>query len=264
MKEFLRQHPLPIFFLLAFAGFWAFLALNRVPQFHFWAPFLGVFAPAVAALSMTGADEGETGVRQLLSKLGAWRVPPQWYVVAIGLPLAQALLAIGLAAAFHKYKGISIEAMRPVLPATWVFFLFAAGEELGWRGYALPRLFVRWRALYASLILGALHSAWHWPLILPSHGLMGDLPLLPWTAAVVTEAIVFTWLYLGTRGSVLLVVLYHGMVNACMLLFNAIDAGWMPWIKSGICIVTGAVLLLASGPDLGQRETRARSASAIH
>lgn len=264
MKQFLRQHPLPIFFLLAFAGFWGFLALDRVPRLHFWAPFLGVFAPAAAALFLTGVCEGETGIRRLVRKLGIWRVRPYWYVVAIGLPIAQALVGMAVAVAFHKYRGLNLDSMRAVLPTMWIFFVFAAGEELGWRGYALPRLLARFRPIPASLLLGALHSMWHWPLILLPHGLMSDLPLLPWTAAVLAEAIVFTWLYEGTQGSVLLVVVWHGMVNTCMLLFNAIDAGWMPWIKSALCVLTTVVVVFAAGLDLGRKKelTRVTSASA--
>jgi membrane protease YdiL (CAAX protease family) len=260
MRELVRRHPLPLFFFLAFSGFWGFLALDRIPRFHFWAPFLGVFAPAAAAIVLTGILEGENGVRQLIRSLGLWRVRPQWYAIAIGLPIVQALIGLVLAVLLHKYKGLSAESLRAVLPAMWVVFVFAAGEELGWRGYALPHLLQRYRPVYASLILGALHSAWHWPLILPAHGMMSDLPVLPWTAAVLTEAIVFTWIFRNTGGSVLLVVLFHGMVNSSMLLFNAIEPAWMPWIKSGICIVTGAAVLLAAGPELARKMTPGRSA----
>jgi membrane protease YdiL (CAAX protease family) len=143
----------------------------------------------------------------------------------------------------------------------WVVFIFAAGEELGWRGYALPHLLERYRPLYASLILGALHSVWHWPLILLPQGLMSDLPLLPWSAAVLAEAIVFTWIFQNTSGSVLLAVLFHGMVNSSMLLFDAIDPAAMPWIKSGICIMTSTVVVLVAGPDLARKGAQARSPS---
>ena len=261
MKKSIRQYPLPSFFLLAFAGFWGFLALDRVPQLHFWAPFLGVFAPAVAALFVTGMCTGETGIRQLSRKLWIWRVRPYWYAVAVALPIAQAVIAIAFAAVFHKYKGVSIESTRAVLPTTWIFFLFASGEELGWRGYALPRLLTRYCPVTASLILGALHSIWHWPLILPPHALMSDLPLLPWTVAVLADALVFTWILQATDGSVLLPVLFHGTVNASMLLFNAIDAAWMPWIKSGLCVVTSVVVLLYTGPALGRKQSLAKMAA---
>jgi len=155
-----------------------------------------------------------------------------------------------------------MEMLRPVLPSMWVVFLFAAGEELGWRGYALPRLLARYRPVYASLILGAMHALWHWPLILAPHSWM-SVPLLPWTAAVIAEAIVFTWIFQNTGGSVLLVVLFHGMVNTSMLLFDGIDAAWMPWLKSSLSILTTAAVLLASGPDLlWKRANAAEVASA--
>ncbi|HVP43989.1 MAG TPA: CPBP family intramembrane glutamic endopeptidase [Terriglobales bacterium] len=262
MRELFRRHPLPLFFLLAFSGFWACLALDRVPRLHYWVPFLGVFAPAVAAIIVTGMSDGESGIRRLMQRLGRWRVRPQWYAIAIGLPIMQALIATTVAVLLHKYKGLSLDALRPILPSMWVVFIFATGEELGWRGFALPHLLARYRAVYASLILGTLHSVWHWPLILLPHGLMSDLPLLPWTAAVLAEAIVFTWIFQNTGGSVLLAVLFHGTVNNSMLLFDAIDATWMPWIKSGICVVTGVAVLLAAGPDLTRKERPLPSVSA--
>lgn len=176
MRQIFRRHPLLLFFLLAFAGFWGCLALDRVPRFHFWAPMLGVFAAAVASLTVTGVCEGEDAIRKLVGSLGRWRVQPQWYAVALGLPVAQALMGIALALPLHKFKSSNLDNLGAVLPSMWIFFLFAVGEELGWRGFALPRLLERYGPVWASLILGALHSVWHWPLILPQHGLMHDLP----------------------------------------------------------------------------------------
>src|SRR4051812_46655995 len=195
MRQLFRRHPLPLFFLLAFAGFWGCLAVDRVPRFHFWAPMLGVFAPAVAALIVTGTCEGENAIRRLVGRLGQWRVRPQWYAVAIGLPVAQALVGIAVAVSLHKFNSSNLDNVGAVLPSMSIVFLFATGEELGWRGFALPRLLERYSPINASLILGALHSIWHWPLILPAHGLMSDIPLLPWSVAVLAEALVFTWLF---------------------------------------------------------------------
>ncbi len=261
MGQFFRRHPLLLFFLLAFAGFWGCLALDRVPRLHFWVPMLGVFAPAVAALTVTGVCEGEEAIRKLVGSLGRWRVQPKWYAVVLGLPVAQALIGIALALPLHKFKSSNLDNLGAVLPSMWIFFLFATGEELGWRGFALPRLLERYGPVWASLILGALHSVWHWPLILPQHGLMHDLPLLPWSAAVLSEALVFTWIFQSTNGSVLLVVLWHGMVNSSMLLFNAIDSTSMPWIKSGICIVTAAALVFVAGSGLGRKRVKSLNAT---
>jgi membrane protease YdiL (CAAX protease family) len=262
MTEICRRHPLLLFFVLAFFGFWGCIALNRVPKFHFWVPMLGVFAPAGAALVVTGFREGEGGIRRLVHRLGKWRVRPAWYLAAIGIPIAQACVALAMATTAHEFKGLDLGSLRAILPASWIFYLFAVGEELGWRGFALPRLLERHSPLVASVILGFLHSAWHWPLILLPHGLMSDLPLFPWTVAVISEALVFTWLIQGTDGSILMAVLWHGTVNTSMLLFNAIDSAWMPWIKSGLCVATSVVLVVLVGMDLGRKRTLAATASA--
>lgn len=223
---------------------------------------LGVFAPAVAALTLTGMCEGEDAVRQLVRRLGQWRVRPQWYAVAIGLPVAQALIGIALALSLHKFKSSNLDSLGAILPSMWIFFLFATGEELGWRGFALPRLVERYGPFYASLTLGALQSLWHWPLLLLPHGLMSGIPLLPWTVALLAEALVFTWLFQSTNGSVLIVVLWHGMVNSSMLLFHAIDSTYMPWIKSGICLVTTVAVVIVAGSELGRKKGKSLTASA--
>lgn len=128
--------------------------------------------------------------------------------------------------------------------------MFAAGEELGWRGYALPRLLLGRRALSASLILGALHVGWHLPLILLPRQMLSDAPLVAYSTFVVAEAILFTWIYQHTRGSLLMATLYHGMSNATGFLYAGIDRAWMPWIRPSMSVLAALAVFLASGPDL--------------
>src|SRR3712207_6537622 len=87
------------------------------------------------------------------------------------------------------------------------------GEELGWRGYALPRLLARRSALAASLILGLLWGLWHLPtfyvLGAPQHG----LPISAFLLLTMAYSVLFTWIYLHTRGSVLIATLFHSAIN---------------------------------------------------
>ena len=252
MRAFAKRHSLSLYFALAFAWFWGCIALGYIPTFHFWLPMLGALAPALSALVVSGMAEGEPGVRELGRRLLRWRVSWKWYVVAFGLPVAECLLAVGVASALgiFKLERINMIMLRATLPALWIVFLFAAGEELGWRGFALPRLLAGRNAIYSSIILGGVHTMWHWPIILLPHQLMSDIPIAPWTVAVIAEALVITWIVRGTGGSVLLAAFFHGMVNITMVFYGGVDPHWMPWLKCGITVLVTVVLVLATGREL--------------
>ncbi len=255
MTNVLRSHPLLLYFILAFALFWACIGLGFMDRFHFWVPILGAFAPALAAIVVSGFETGEHEVRALLRRLGEWRVGFGWYLVVLGLPFAEDLFAAGLASVTGVFSAARIPPILPVLPAMWVVFLFAAGEEVGWRGFALPRLLVSRTAVAASLMLGAVHTAWHWPVILLPHQYLSDVPLFPWSVFVLSEAIVFTWIFQNTRGSVLMATLYHGSSNIGMILYGGIDPAWAPWFKCSTSTLVALGLLMWAGPNL-RRERR--------
>jgi membrane protease YdiL (CAAX protease family) len=262
VRVFAKQHSLPLYFAFACVWFWGCIALGYIQTFHFWVPLLGALAPALSALVVTSMAEGEPAVRELGRSLRKWRVGWQWYLVAFGLPIAEGLMAVGVASAFGAFKltRINMEMLRATLPSIWIVFLFAAGEELGWRGFALPRLLAVRSAIAASLILGGLHALWHWPLLLLPHQYLSDLPLAPWTASVIAEALVFTWIARGTGGSVLLAAFFHGMVNITMVFYDGVDPHWMPWLKCGISVLVTVVLVLATGPELVRQRSRSDTA----
>src|SRR5256712_12125724 len=155
MPNFLRSHLLLLSFVLAFALFWACIGLGFIDRFHFWVPILGAFAPALAAIVVSGFETGEHEVRALLRRLGQWRVGFGWYLVVLGLPFAEDLFAAGLASVTGVFSAARIPPILPVLPAMWVVFLFAAGEGVGGRGFVLRRLLAPRTALAASLMPAA-------------------------------------------------------------------------------------------------------------
>lgn len=131
-------------------------------------------------------------------------------------------------------------------------FLFAGIEELGWRGFALPRLLAFRRALSASLILGTLHAIWHWPAVVPASA-WSDIPrlatgLLRGTTHILAEAVLITWMFLHTRGSLLPVSLYHGMSNLALVLYQGIAR--LPWLRPSISVLIATSVVLATGPSL--------------
>lgn len=263
MRAFVRRHALPLYFVLTFAWFWTSLALDRLKPLHFWAPLLGAFAPTISAVFISAVTQGETAVRELVRKLGKWRVGWLWYLAAFGIPIAEGLLAVAIASTFGVFHlaRINTAILRATLPGLWIAFLFAAGEELGWRGYALPHLLSRYGTIAATVILGCLHALWHWPLILLPHMWLSDVPVLPWTTFVIAEAFFFTWIMRST-GSVLLAAIFHGMSNTAMAFYDGMDPRWMPALKCGVSVLATVVLVSATGWELTRSQRRASAVSA--
>jgi membrane protease YdiL (CAAX protease family) len=173
----LMKRPLLTFFSLTFAATWTFWAAaaaltaggatdGPVPAALGGAVFLlGVFAPGLVAVALTDRHEGRAATRTLLGRVFRWRVPARWYVFAIAfIPAIElsAALAHRLAAGTWPRFGQTPWYVMPMalLVSTWV----QAGEEVGWRGYALPRLSVRFGLGGGSVILGIFWALWHLPL----------------------------------------------------------------------------------------------------
>ena len=256
-----RLHPVLSYYALACVLFWTCIALGLMDQFHFWVPILGAFAPAVAAIVVTGLADGEPEVRALLGQLARWRVGFAWYLVALGLPLAEDVLAAGFARVAGSFSIARMPPVLPILPAMWVMFLFAAGEELGWRGFALPRLSGSRGPIVASLIVGALHALWHWPVILLPHQYLSGVPVLPWSVFVLSDAIIFTWIFKNTGGSVLMCALYHGCSNLGMILYSGIDPALAPWFKCSTSVLVALGVVAWAGADLRRAQAPMRGES---
>jgi membrane protease YdiL (CAAX protease family) len=135
-------------------------------------------------------------------------------VIALAGPMALNLLAVITATLFGRpYPKVDLPSIR-VVPVILLATFFALGEELGWRGFALPRLQARFGALVASLMVGLLWWAWHLPEILagPSQGLSPQqIASLEFRdlAIDLAASILMAWVYNNTRGSLFLVALFH-------------------------------------------------------
>jgi membrane protease YdiL (CAAX protease family) len=107
--------------------------------------------------------------------------------------------------------------------------LFLSGpfeEEFGWRGYALPRLQAKFNAFISSLILGFVWAVWHIPqFLIPGNGMFYKTPIWTFVPTVVAGAILFTWIYNNTHGSLLAMLLVHTTLNLSMYVFPVLDTG---------------------------------------
>lgn len=222
--NFLKRHSLVMGIVLMFLFTWPIDLANegllpfKVPFLIYL--FLG-WGFVLASVVMTGLTLGKEGVISLLNRYLLWRVRWKWYVAALFLePLLIALgvygnaLLTGVAPDFshlmaYKIFGKSASLWLFILPFFLTDFL-SNGEEIGWRGYALPRLQARYGALTSTLILGLIWGFWH----LPKYLTHFSIPSFAWFMAhTIAVAVLYTWLYNNTKGSLLLVTLFHASSN---------------------------------------------------
>lgn len=194
-----------------------------------WAPSLQsplnaitVWAPGLAAMLVLHRESGVRGIKVLFSQIKLWRVSPTWYLVALLFEPLRWVVALGidrvLGLRYELGEGLLGVAFGPaaafMIPVTVIFTLpNALGEELGWRGFALPRLQSRYGAIIATLWIGLFWGFWH----IPAWVAWGDAQF-SWfsvgllVVSAIPAAAVFTWLYNRTGGSLLIVVLYHASI----------------------------------------------------
>lgn len=215
---------------------------------------LGVFAPALVSLALTARAEGPAGVKRLLARIGYWRVGARWYAFAVGyfaaIKLAAALVHRVATNEWPRFGDTPLPVILVgIMVSTWV----QAGEELGWRGYALPRLAAHLGLGGASVLLGGVWAVWHLPLFfLPDSGSTGQsFPV--YLLQVTALSVAFAWLYWKTEGSLLLVMLMHASVNnMTSIVPAAVDGAIAPvalrgslvaWVTVGLLWAAGAPLL---------------------
>jgi membrane protease YdiL (CAAX protease family) len=225
-----QRVPLIAYFALAFALSWAIeipLALSArgwiATPFPPWLHYLASFGPMMAAVVVTLLTQGVGGLRPVFRGYALWRVRPIYVIVAVVAPCAVfALLVLATRAARGAWPDLAALGRPDYLPPLGLLptlllwtLTFGVGEETGWRGFALPRLQASRSAFSASMILGALWAAWHLPALLyrDTYLEMGLLVTPMLLAVAVVGSTVYTWMYNGTGGSLLWLVLFHGLFD---------------------------------------------------
>jgi membrane protease YdiL (CAAX protease family) len=238
----LEQNPLISFFFMAFIISW----LLWIPLMygHFvlgWTSWegnswnnyktmlglLGSLGPAISALIMTYVLKGKTEVKLLLKRVLQWKVNIVWWLIGLYswwllcslLSLVLNISDINKITFTFLISLINIPAMIFVLQLPLLVGMF--GEEVGWRGFALPELLDRFNPVAASLILALPWIFWHTPLAVFQEW-RGNTSLLDfflnYFLLIVPLTLIFTWFFQKTKGSLLLIILLHKSFN---LTFNA-------------------------------------------
>ncbi|MAT41459.1 MAG: hypothetical protein CL609_03885 [Anaerolineaceae bacterium] len=261
-RNLVKKRAIVIFFILTYLITWGLGApADLIPG---WPKILGLFmvtGPAIGAVIVTAVVKGKVGVEHLLSSLTRWRVGLGWYGIVLLGPAITMVVSIGLYGLFVN-DSVVLESVQLIpmmgthlltLIGIFVYqLLIVWGEEIGWRGYALPRLQNKIHPLLASLVLGVLWGFWHLPFFLIKDSVHQKMGLPFFILATIGYTVLYTWIYNGTKGSVFLICLLHAANNTTvsytMLFFPPLIEN--PLFSLAVLAFFNGVVILFAGPKL--------------
>ena len=209
----------------------------------------------VVALLLTFRSEGTVGVKNLLRRTLMTDAPARLYVLAVSYIAVIEIAAAGL----HRLVAGAWPPFGPgslaLIPISIAFSTpFQAGEEIGWRGFALPRLADRFGLRIASLVLGIIWAIWHLPQFYIAGGDSYHHSFIVWSAQVVAMSVAIAWLYAKSGGSLLLVMVMHAAINNSkdIVLSGApvppgvfsLNAPLVAWLSLGLLWIAAAYFLM--------------------
>jgi uncharacterized protein len=225
----LVRHPMAAYFALTFVISWMGALLVAAPHLMRQEPLPKItgilmfpamlLGPSLTGILLTRIVDGRKGVRSLFSRMFQWRLPLKWYTVFFVPPALVLTVLFGL-------KTIVSPSYAPNFFLMGILFGVPAGylEEIGWMGYAFPKMRLQSNALAASILLGLLWSIWHLPVIdylgtATPHGAYWLPFFLAFTSVMTATRVLICWTYSNTK-SLLLAQLIHVSSTGSLVIFS--------------------------------------------
>jgi membrane protease YdiL (CAAX protease family) len=249
LKNVIKQKPLLSYFIFTYIISWMFLipsykillnagwnqsGLDSIPPLALIG-LLGAFGPSIAAIILTKISGGN--ISDVLKKLILWKVNIKWYLFVLFVPSILLGISVLISQLFGFSLGQAVFTNIPIMFLSAILLTLPFGplaEELGWRGYALPKLLNKYNPLVASLILGLFWTFWHIPaffvpgVAIPSVFEVNILTIFLYLLNNIGLSLIFTGIFFRTKGSVLLAILLHAGSNASQNIIYSI----LPAIES--------------------------------
>jgi membrane protease YdiL (CAAX protease family) len=275
IKAFIKGHPVAAYFVLASAISWGGILLVVGPggfpgtpeQFETLLPLVGLsmlIGPPVAGILLTGLVSGRAGLREFLSRLLRWRVGVRWYAVEL-LTAPLLMLTVTPLVLSLLFPEFLPRIFTSADKASLVLFGIAMGlmagvfEELGWTGFAVPTLRLRYSVLATGLIVGVMWGAWHFLVNIWSSGnSSGDISLLLFLHSFLFSVgvlpafrVLMVWVYERTE-SLLVAILMHASLTTGNILLVPLATGaalvsWSLVLAAALWAVVAAVAVAQGG-----------------
>jgi membrane protease YdiL (CAAX protease family) len=271
-EGFFARYPTVLFFLLSFVLTWGYFWL-------IWAPLglpksliaLGGFGPSISAFLVLAIISGRRGVLRLLRSIVQWRVGFQWYLlILLGIPILNLLAFLVVPGSLSDFVAPDWRFVQVYLSEMAISLTIGIAplwEEIGWRGFALPRMQQLHGPVAGTVILGALWGVWHLPFFFgplaqtgPEATFMSaSIALVEFSIGLTGLSVVMTWVLNNCRGSTLVAILLHAAFDssglALVALFPSTPPYYLPvhYQTLGIAIIfsiAAVVLILVTRGDL--------------
>lgn len=229
IRAFIQQHPVITYFIMTYAISWIGALLVVAPTLMqgkgitqidglLMFPVL-LIGPSLTGIILTGIIDGKSGLRELFSRMGRWHVKARWYMALLLPPVLILIVLFSLGALLSP-------AFTPHFYALGILYGLVPGflEEIGWTGFAFPKMQLSRSAFSASLLLGGLWGLWHLPVIdflgaAYPHGMYWLPYFLTFIAVLMAMRVFIVWVYSHTK-SVLLAQLIHTSSTACLVVLS--------------------------------------------
>lgn len=228
----LRRHPLIAYFALAYGISWGgigvvlgltgFDLVNLRPLDTGLVFVLMLLGPSVSGLTMMALLNGRAGLRQLRASLTRWRIDGRWFAVAL-LTMPLLMLAVLWPLSFFVDAAFAPRYQWHLLAIGLVAGSF---EEIGWTGFATPRLLARRRMFMAGMLLGVAWALWHvWVDFRQHFNAEGVVWLLEfaifYVATLTAYRVLMTWVFANTRSLLLAVLMHASCTGSLFVLYPA-------------------------------------------
>lgn len=231
-QRLIDRYPITSFLVINYTISWTFLypayqliladPNGNLPPIA-WFGMIGGYGPVIAAILVTRITEGKLGLKHLLNSLLIWKVSYWWYAFVIFVPTLIYLFSTTISFVFgYPVKSFDLVNGLSSIPISFLIALpfGPMGEELGWRGYLLPKMMAKYSAFKSSIFVGLAWGLWHLASFtfpgaaLPDFMGVSLLSIGVYFCYTIAESLVFTFIYLRTKASVVIAILLHAFFNA--------------------------------------------------